>query len=146
MKRLLTLVFSALLLTACGEPSVKTLNSLNYGTQPKKLNMASLKRYLNATLKDPYSAKIDIFNQPNLKGYIRDKHNKIIWSGWVAKVHVNAKNSYGAYTGGSFYYVPVDRHGNARGLYNISGFEVMSPLASPTWLDIVGEDMGRLVS
>ena len=65
-------------------------------------------KYLYATLKDPDSAKI-IFESKPYGGYILygdDTHGRIASGGYFVDLLVNAKNSYGGYTG----YTPYSFH------------------------------------
>lgn len=63
--------------------------------------------YINTTLKDPYSAQYKFYNPVN-SHHIGDEIRQF---GWFICGVVNAKNSYGGYTGGSFfiaYFDPID--------------------------------------
>lgn len=70
----------------------------NFGPEPNV--EADARAHFSATLKDPESAQYRI-------GYVGKAHcNKgtlwggdVTWFGYAANVYVNAKNSYGAYTG-----------------------------------------------
>ena len=85
-------------------PSQAQLSAASYGELPANYQ-DQIKSHFNATLKDPFSAQYTFL--PTFKGYSQDG----AWSpsggksyfGWVAPVLVNAKNSYGGYTGSQKY-------------------------------------------
>ena len=87
--------------------SPETVAKLDFGSKPKKVKVAKIGGAFENELKDPYSAKIKLVNMPLIKGYMTNYNGKIYWKGWVTTVEVNAKNSYGGYTGNKFYYVPL---------------------------------------
>ena len=62
---------------------------------------AKVKRYLESTLKDPFSVVLEQTKAPNyVQGVIRrGLLRKQPYQGWLACYRINAKNSYGAYTG-----------------------------------------------
>lgn len=101
------MICCATLLSGCAgqnPPSPSEISSANYGTLPGDYK-EQIKSYLSTRLKDPYSAKYD-FIEP-YKGYSQDGQ----WSstggainfGWIIPVYVNAKNSFGGYTGSQKY-------------------------------------------
>ena len=103
----LKLLFSALamaLLAGCAAmPTQQEIAALDYGTPVPDNYKTQISVYLQVTLKDPYSAHIDIqepikywYQEPLLSGGKRHV-------GWLVKVFVNAKNSFGGYTGSQTY-------------------------------------------
>ncbi|MCY1250095.1 hypothetical protein D9M71_818300 [compost metagenome] len=62
-----------------------------------------MKEYFNGTLKDPYSAQYQ-FSKVE-KGYIIGSafEGKPLYAGYIMSANVNAKNSYGGYTGNQGY-------------------------------------------
>lgn len=62
---------------------------------------AKVKRYLEDSLKDPFSVVLEQTKAPELvAGHIkRGLLGKKPYRGWLACYRINAKNSYGAYTG-----------------------------------------------
>lgn len=127
MKRLLItsiLSLSALSLTGCASvspPTQQQIESASYGALPDDYQ-AQIKNTMSAMLKDPYSAQYT-FLQP-FKGYSQDgawaPSKGGVTYGWVAPVMVNAKNSYGGYTGAKRY---VFMFSNSI-LYDVTGNDV----------------------
>ncbi|WP_454878595.1 hypothetical protein [Serratia inhibens] len=100
-------VFASLLLSGCAKqlpPSQAQISTASYGELPKDYQ-EQIKNHFNATLKDPYSAQYKFL--PTFKGYSQDgpwspSGGKVSF-GWIVPVLVNAKNSYGGYTGDQKY-------------------------------------------
>ena len=96
------------LLQGCGTTPIadrRITDAADYGTFPTNYKEI-VKQYFDLFLKDPESAKYQFGPEPT-KAYTR---NAIIPSGaqpvdfgYVVYVIVNAKNSYGGYTGGQAY-------------------------------------------
>lgn len=85
------------------EPEVN-VSKLDFGKPPNlKKESKRIIAYVRSKLKDPYSAKIEMNTYTPVRAYIT------LWekleAGWVATVSVNAKNSYGAYTGTEYWKV-----------------------------------------
>ncbi|MBK0003175.1 hypothetical protein [Erwinia sp. S38] len=101
MKKLLVLIFS-LLLYACAAtpPSQMQLHSADYGELPENYQQ-QVKNWWGTMLKDPYSAQYT-FGKPS-KAWFKDgilaESGGAMRFGWLIPITVNAKNSYGAYTG-----------------------------------------------
>ncbi|MGP3038387.1 hypothetical protein [Serratia nevei] len=100
-------ILASLAMSGCSSqqpPSQAQISSASYGELPKDYQ-EKIKNHFNSTLKDPYSAQYKFM--PTFKGYSQDGQ----WSpsggkvtfGWVSPVLVNAKNSYGGYTGDQKY-------------------------------------------
>ncbi|WP_336803624.1 hypothetical protein [Erwinia aphidicola] len=79
-------------------PSQNQIASANYGEIPANYKEQIVK-YASSKLLDPYSAKIEIgtpykaYSQDNVAG------GGLVRFGWAVPVMINAKNSYGGYTG-----------------------------------------------
>lgn len=109
MKKLLTaivLMASAMLVTGCAPkpPSQVAISTANYGSLPTDYQQ-QITNHMSSVLKDPDSAKYKF--EPTYKGYSQDGSMSStkggISYGYVAPVKVNAKNSYGGYTGDQLY-------------------------------------------
>ncbi len=100
------LAASTLALTGCAPkpPSQVEISTANYGSLPGDYQQ-QIKNYMNSILKDPESARYT-FERP-FKAYSQDgslsSTNGGVRYGYVAGVQVNAKNSYGGYTGNQLY-------------------------------------------
>lgn len=85
-------------------PSAVAISSANYGTLPSDYK-EQIKNHFNKILKDPYSAQFT-FEAP-YKGLSQDgalsSTNGGVHYGHIVPVQVNAKNSYGGYTGNQLY-------------------------------------------
>lgn len=109
MKKIVSVaIMAAALSTIVGcapkPPSAVAISSANYGTLPIDYK-EQIKNYFNKVLKDPYSAQFT-FEAP-YKGLSQDgalsSTNGGVLYGHVVPVQVNAKNSYGGYTGNQLY-------------------------------------------
>lgn len=106
MIRLLISLVLLIPLTACG--SFKPLPTTHTWEAPPSLETAktTMPVYFRSILKDPSSATYD-YGSP-FKGHINEGliyGGDVSWVGWVYPVRINAKNSYGGYTGATEYYV-----------------------------------------
>ncbi len=99
----LTLVFFSSLVNA--SPLSEEVSQIDYGEQPSEVQK-KVRDHFELTLKDPASAdyKFGDLYKGWCKGPFYSKQ-KIAWSGWALNVMVNAKNSYGGYTGYEAYTV-----------------------------------------
>lgn len=70
----------------------------DYGEFPSDYE-AIIKAYLEKTLKDPESARYGEFTKPEKDQAIANVHERRALYGYVSCVDINAKNSYGGYTG-----------------------------------------------
>jgi len=101
MKRLLVFVFVCFL-TACSvtPPSKIEMDAADYGQLPNDYQQ-QIKDWWSNRLKDPYSSKFT-FSTPE-KAWFKDgilaESGGAIRYGWIIPITLNAKNSYGAYTG-----------------------------------------------
>ena len=95
----------AFALNGCAGAFKRPSPTANFDPPPQNYEQA-IKNYFEVILKDPDSARYR-FSTP-VKAYINEGllyGGKVSWLGWLIDVHVNAKNSYGGYTGGSPYMV-----------------------------------------
>ena len=90
----LAVTLIALWLSGCAAPSATELANADYGPYPAEYEQV-IKRHLDFVLKDPDSAKINIVKRPST-GWSGLGGRKY---GWIVCAEVNAKNSYGGYTG-----------------------------------------------
>lgn len=101
MKRFFLLMLATAALSGClSPPSSQEMGSANYGVLPEDYKEI-VKNYSDGMLKDPESAKYMMATP--CKGWIREgvlaaSGGKPIY-GWIIPYRVNAKNSYGGYTG-----------------------------------------------
>jgi len=75
----------------------------DYGTYPADYEVV-IKAYMETTLKDPESARYSDFSKPRKEHIITNVDAKEATYGYSACVLVNAKNSYGGYTGNHRYW------------------------------------------
>lgn len=97
------LTFIALAGCASG-PTPQDIAGADYGPVMEQDQAETrVKQYFNGTLKDPYSAQFQ-FSRVE-KGYIIGSafEGKPLYAGYIVTVNVNAKNSYGGYTGNQGY-------------------------------------------
>lgn len=80
--------------TTAPPPTASELASAYYGPYPSEYERV-IKEYMSVRLKDPYSAHYEFLIRPST-GYLSLKENIF---GWLVCVDINAKNSYGGYTG-----------------------------------------------
>jgi len=86
-------------------PSPEFLRSLDFGEAPRD-PLESAKPLFDNELKDPSSAQYRLLN--TFTGYCKQgwaRGNGLDWVGYAANIAVNAKNSYGGYTGYQVYTV-----------------------------------------
>lgn len=118
-------ILTALLLTGCAttqqeDPSQKAaeqawISSLlkskdSYGAYPNDYQNI-VKSYMSQQLKDPDSAKYLNFREPKKYLKIVNVKNRVAILGYSTCVDINAKNSYGGYTGSKRYWFFI-RDGN----------------------------------
>ncbi|MCW2477758.1 hypothetical protein J5224_01345 [Candidatus Symbiopectobacterium sp. NZEC135] len=100
---IISVLSASVFLSGCAtqQPPTQTqIAAASYGELPSNYQ-DQIKSHFSATLKDPYSAQYTFL--PTFKGYSQDgawapSGGKVMY-GHVAPVLVNAKNSYGGYTG-----------------------------------------------
>ncbi len=113
--KLLILPILALIITGCATEAKKndavvdawktTLPAPNadYGAYPENYETL-IKQYFSKTLKDPESVRYSEFSTPRKEHAIKKAGEKLAIYGYSACVLVNAKNSYGGYTGNKQYW------------------------------------------
>ncbi len=91
------------LLTACTMPVKQSdIEAAQYTAKPTQQEAEKqIRSYLNTALKDPDSLKLSC--QTIKKGWARQYRDHTAEFGWVKPCTVNAKNSFGGYTGGTSY-------------------------------------------
>jgi len=135
MRTLSVLFFVIFLLSGCAldtetkssdydYPSGAEIASADFGSYPSDYKNV-IESYMAQQLKDPYSAQYDCLNQP-----IR------AWNGWrgvefgyAVCVNINAKNSFGAYTGSSPYYFMINNEQIVK-VIESDGDPYMEPIVS----------------
>ncbi len=109
MKKILlaaVLAASSFVIAGCAPkpPSQVAISTANYGTLPTDYQQ-QIKNHMTSILKDPESARYTF--EPPFKGYSQDGSLSStgggVTYGQVVGVQVNAKNSYGGYTGNQLY-------------------------------------------
>lgn len=94
-----------LLLTGCAAaPSSEELSKADYGERPQNY-VQTVHKYLDENLKDPGSAVYKEITAPQ-QDWIRDApiEGYQMHYGWGVLATINAKNSYGGYTGYQTYH------------------------------------------
>ncbi|SFG28624.1 hypothetical protein [Neptunomonas qingdaonensis] len=100
MKRILTLLVAITMMVGCTTNVTKEqLQNANYGTLPTSYD-TTVDNYLNDSLKDPDSKRVKYIDTPK-KGHWYYSGDQF---GYFVCAAVNAKNSYGGYTGKSLYF------------------------------------------
>ncbi len=105
LKKIGILVALAFVLAGCASgPTPQDIAAADYGSVPDQSEAeATVKEFFDRYLKDPASAQYR-FGKTE-KGYmISDSFDgSQLYAGYLVRVEVNAKNSYGGYTGWSRY-------------------------------------------
>ena len=100
------LIFATtLFLSACGSMNVSrdAMMNANYGVRPSNSEAAASARgYFEQILIDPDSLKLRC-NENTRKGWARDSMYDAPIYGYLLRCDVNAKNSFGGYTGNKDY-------------------------------------------
>lgn len=118
MKKVIALALIGAALSACATPpTAQQVASADYGPFPDSYQ-ETIKTYMASVLKDPDSARFDFSRTPVKAWYGYGEKT----FGWATCAGVNAKNSYGGYTGSqpSYFfmrngYVQQARHGGTDG-------------------------------
>ena len=95
------LILAALFsLTACvSAPTKQQINVANYGPSPSD-HESTIKDTIQFVLKDPDSAKLSTITTPRKEWFLNPANfNSTFGYAWLSCAKINAKNSYGAYTG-----------------------------------------------
>lgn len=104
MKQIITAFVSIVLLVGCASaPSQSEIDSIDYGPEPSREQIEkSVKSLMGSYLKDPDSAKYEFSEVDPQRYYVKNTGiatDKKLYAGWRTIVRINAKNSYGGYTG-----------------------------------------------
>ena len=99
---LIVLIFTMLLLSSCsfGPPTLENLSSADYGSPISQQDAeAQAQQFLRRYLKDPDSASYEW--NPVYRGWMREApiHGGGLKFGYILDGNINAKNSFGGYTG-----------------------------------------------
>lgn len=95
-------IILAAILTGCTVPKQQAATA-DFGPYPAGYQ-DQIQSYLDGRLKDPYSAQVE-FGTPYKAGMYQGLLFGNGWDfGYAVKADVNAKNSYGGYTGSQPYY------------------------------------------
>lgn len=98
MRKLIGIIFLGVMLSGCVKPMTKAeVNSAVYEPLPSNYK-EQIQQMMESRLKDPDSAKFKFF-EPR-KGFTESTRH----FGYVVPVGINAKNSYGGYTGYQAHY------------------------------------------
>ena len=84
-------------------PSEEDLANADYGPYPVE-HEEIIKAHMSGVLKDPYSARYEFFGPPT-SGWQGVGSGRRF--GWRICATINAKNSYGGYTGAKLYYFMI---------------------------------------
>ena len=129
LKKIGILVVMAFALAGCASgPTPQDIASADYGSVIHQDEAESqIKSYFNRSLKDPLSAQYT-FSEVK-KGYMIGNafEGKPLYAGYVVMASVNAKNSYGGYTGAQSYHFLFQSGTLVRGL-KVSPSGLATPL------------------
>ncbi len=78
----------------------------DFGAYPQDYKKI-IESYFQETLKDPYSARYSYFREPKKDAHLVDTKSRVALYGYSVCVNVNAKNSYGGYTGNKPYWLLI---------------------------------------
>jgi hypothetical protein len=113
-KTIIYMVIMTGLLAGCAiKPSREELAKADYGTYPTNYE-ESIKAYMSHMLKDPYSAQYEFINRPKPGWHGLGGSN----FGYVVCTYINAKNSFGGYTGAKLNYFMIR---NGQVIYHLGG-------------------------
>lgn len=116
MKSLIHAVLIAAVVATSGcamRPTQQEMASADYGPYPSDYER-TVKNHMNGVLKDPESARYDFFERPK-PGWNGLGGAKF---GYIVCANINAKNSYGGYTGNRLSYFMIR---NDRVIYDSHG-------------------------
>ena len=104
MKLLVAPILAVLvLLSGCATlPPQEQIASLDYGSPPQNYE-ATIKKYFDKVLFDPYSARYDF--EPPQQYWVKDPPlmGGKLYAGYLVRTSVNAKNRMGGYVGRQMY-------------------------------------------
>lgn len=104
MKRITIAFLISLLVIVSGcvtKPTDEQLREADYGSYPSDYETI-IKNYMSTRLKDPYSAQYSFAGMPNMR-WVSGLGQPLLF-GYGTCATINAKNSYGAYSGASTYF------------------------------------------
>lgn len=99
MKNLMLVVVMIVLAGCATPPTEQELASADYGAYPGDYEQV-VEGYMQSILKDPDSARYEFLNSPK-KGWAGIGNKRF---GYVVCANINAKNSFGGYTGNRLNY------------------------------------------
>jgi hypothetical protein len=107
MRNFLSTLFAAALLTGCATLSPEKLASADCGPYPENYEEI-VKAWMQQTLKDPYTAHLQVKSPPAKGAFERGlAYGGGYLFGWKVYANINAKNSYGGYTGNKLWYILI---------------------------------------
>lgn len=111
MQKIIAAIFSAVSIAGCSAPTRPTpeqLAAATYDAPPAKEAIEpAIKEWAQNNLKDPDSMKLRIAQEDPMQGYASACvnfdgtfcHNRMFYFGHLVRAQLNAKNTYGGYTG-----------------------------------------------
>ena len=104
MKRIIILIFCSFILISCATPpSREDFINANYGSYPVNYKEI-VGNYMSIRLKDPTSPRYRYLDEPVRAWYRGSPYN----FGYSLCVYINAKNSFGGYTGSKLNYFMIN--------------------------------------
>lgn len=118
------MVASVLGMTGCvTPPTPDEMAKIDYGSYPSDYENI-INRYLRQVLKDPDSAKVEFLNRPTAQFHKKGPlFGGGINAGYGVCAYVNAKNSYGGYTGAKLHWFLIK---NGRVTDDSNGMQMMA--------------------
>lgn len=114
---LVSMIFAVFVLQGCAGAFEPLPPNTSFGIPPSNVE-SSIRAHFEQTLKDPESARYKIGEpQKAHANWGLIDGGKVRWVGYLVRVEVNAKNSYGGYTGYQPYMALF--WGDSRGLYRV---------------------------
>jgi len=102
--KVIILLFSSFVLMSCATPpSREEIINADYGNYPVNYKEI-VENYMSIRLKDPMSARYRYLDEPVLAWYRGSPYN----FGYSLCVYINAKNSFGGYTGPQLNYFMIN--------------------------------------
>ena len=117
-KTVLIAIFGAIFLSGCGAVSYEEIMEIRGKKPSKERVIVWVKSFLRNNLKDPDSVKdLVIYDArpPQPHASSPGKYVSILGKEWVYCFEVNAKNSYGGYTGSQLHGIEVQKGRALRG-------------------------------
>ena len=101
--RLLIVIFTLLLSGCMSAPTKQQTDSANYGPVPNN-HETTIKNSLQYILKDPSSAVVQRITKPRKEWFLNPENlNTKFDYAWLSCALINAKNSFGGFTGAKQY-------------------------------------------